>query len=383
MIDIMDFSSSKCPTPGDFLLKLVFMLVNWISILSVVEWICKAIALRFWSHSVPIGKASIPSRLPHPNPPGGATPFDVPLAKATDGQIRAFVAFRGMSGGNDNVQDQTTLQLVANSAAEYKGFLFQERLMNWVDDHFRLKKDNLKFPYVGRHWNGWSSCYTETGQHIRKMFLASMTVLVEHTCNGLILPGLYLYTHNNLYYNMALYGEVAYMIYASVLIAASYALGRDVTIEQMHKAVWPLLFIHHIASMMLCIAIILVGEHFPKDLVCAVLLALLGLTSSLHYIGQILDFSPLAQSNAPYTRLCNHIICLSAQIIFRGIFWTKIVYLLIVKCLETHGLGTAITLSLVLFLFSLFNMDFIKFHVKATKGCWLKIQQEKTAGKSC
>ena len=97
---------------------------------------------------------------------------------------------------------------------------------------------------------------------------------------------------------MALYGEVAYMIYASVSILASYVLGRDVTVEQMHEAVWPLLLVHHLAAIALCFGCIIIGESVPKDLVCAALLAMLGLTSSLHYVGQILDFSPFTQPHS-------------------------------------------------------------------------------------
>ena len=225
--------------------------------------------------------------------------------------------------------------------------------------------------------NGWSSFYIETAPHIRKMFLASIVVLFEHFINGFILPGMFLLTHNDVYYNLALYGEVAYMIYATTLIGASYALKRDVTIEQMHEAVWPMLLMHHIASMILCIGCILVGgENIPQELVCGVLLALVGLTSSLHYVGQLLDFSPLSQSNAPYTRLYNHIFCFASQIFFRGIYWVQLFYTSVVHALENYGISTAILLALILLLFTLFNVDFIKFHFKATKGCWMKIQQE-------
>lgn len=374
---LLDFSSSQCPTTSEFSFRVTIMLTVWIFVLFIVDRITKSFVTFFWNHSIPIDAARIPSKLPHPNPPGGAIPFDIPLLKASDEQIQAFMAFRGKSGRYQK-EDEGALQQVADSAAEYKGLLFQERTMKWIDDHFRLHLSDIKYPYVDRHWNGWSSFWTETGPLIRKMFISSMTVIIEHGINGFLLPGLYLLTHNAIYYNLALYGEIAYMIYASSLIALSYALGRDVTIEQMHRSVWSMLLGHHIASMALCILVITVGgESVPKDLVCSVLLVLVGLTSSLHYVGQILDFSPLAQSNAPYTRLTNHILCLASQILFRCIYWVKLVYWSITHSHETHGVGTAITVSLILLLFSLFNIDFVKFHVKATKGCWMKIQQDK------
>ena len=209
------------------------------------------------------------------------------------------------------------------------------------------------------------------------MLLSSMTVIFEHSINGFVLPVLYLYTRNDLYFNLAMYGEVAYMIYTSILIGVSYAIKRDVTIEQMHEAVWPILLMHHIASMIICTSCILIGESVAKDLVCTALLALLGLTSTLHYYGQMLDFSPFSQSNSPYTRLINHVLCLASQIVFRGIYWLRIVNLSIMHCLKAHGVGTAIFLAVILLMFSLFNVDFVKFHVKATEGCWMKIRQDK------
>ena len=208
------------------------------------------------------------------------------------------------------------------------------------------------------------------------MLLSSISVIFEHSINGLVLPGLYLFTQKDIYFNLAMYGEVAYMMYTTILIGVSYVIKRDVTIEQMHEAVWPILLMHHIASMIICIACILIGETIPKDLVCVAMLALLGFTSTLHYFGQILDFSPFSQSNAPNTRLCNHLFCLGSQIFFRGIYWLRIVYLGLMHCYESHGAGTTVFLALILLMFSLFNVDFVKFHVKATEGCWLKIQQD-------
>lgn len=169
------------------------------------------------------------------------------------------------------------------------------------------------------------------------------------------------------------------MIYASVLIGLSYHLKRDVTIEQMHPAVWPLLLLHHVSTLVLCIGCLLLGDSVPRHLVCYALLCLLGFTSSLHYIGQILDFSPWAQANRPLTRFTHHIFCLVSQVMFRAVYWIKICYLSVEHCIEVHGLGLASVLVLILTLFTAFNFDFVRFHLKATKGCWLRIQQTKVS----
>jgi hypothetical protein len=148
----MDFSSSQPPTPVEFLSKLTTMAVVWICILVIVERISRTIATIFWCHPIPLEKASIPSQLPHPNPPGSAIPFDIPLLQATDSQIQAFMDFRGLSGRYQFREKTAALQQVANSAAEYKAWLYQVRTMQWIDDHFRLRKPKLNYPYVGAHW---------------------------------------------------------------------------------------------------------------------------------------------------------------------------------------------------------------------------------------
>ena len=84
---------------------------------------------------------------------GSAIPFDVPLMKATDEQIVAFMKFRGKETWPDEKQSRDfALRQVAHAAAEYKGFLYEERTMKWIDDHFRLRLKNLSYPYVDRHW---------------------------------------------------------------------------------------------------------------------------------------------------------------------------------------------------------------------------------------
>ena len=87
----VDFTSSRAPSIDEFALKVVFMLIVWACLLAFVNKLCQAVARKFWSYPVPITSASIPSKLPHPNPQGSAVSFDIPLMQATDEQIGAFI----------------------------------------------------------------------------------------------------------------------------------------------------------------------------------------------------------------------------------------------------------------------------------------------------
>ena len=198
--------------------------------------------------------------------------------------------------------------------------------------------------------NGWSSFYIETAPHIRKMFLASIVVLFEHFINGFILPGMFLLTHNDVYYNLALYGEVAYMIYATTLIGASYALKRDVTIEQMHEAVWPMLLMHHIASMILCIGCILVGgENIPQELVCGV--------GWSHFLASLCRpiirfFSAVTVQCTIYTIIQSHLLLCITDILQRNILGTTLLHIgcsCVRKLWDIDGNTTGIDSSFVYF----------------------------------
>jgi len=318
--------------------------------------------------------AWIPSQLPHPNPPGSAVLFDIALTSATDQQIIAFMKYRGRKWDR-NEDGAIGLRAVVAEAAAYKGELYEERTMKWIDDHFRLKLPSLAYPYVAPHWNGWSSFWLETGPCIRSMFVASLFLTFEHVLGGIVLPALYLATENPVYFDITMYSEIGMQVVLSVAIAISYIIGEDRTVEQMHRAVWPLLLIHHVCTIGFCILCLRLGDDCPREEVSYILFAMLGFTSSLHYISQMLDFSPFSQSNAPRIRIVNHALCLAAQLWFRGVFYFKIVHDYCWKLHAARGPYVASVSILVSLLFTAFNFDFIKFHVKATKGCWRKMQQ--------
>ena len=145
-IIVVDFTSSRVPSIDELALKLVFMLILWACLLVFIKRACEIVAEMCWSYPIPITK------FPHPNPPGSAVPFDIQLSQASEEQLKAFLKFRGYDTGKAHSRENATLhQLAANAAAEYKGFLYEERAMKWIDDHFRLGI-KTPYPYVDRHW---------------------------------------------------------------------------------------------------------------------------------------------------------------------------------------------------------------------------------------
>lgn len=360
--------------------KILISTLFWSITTPLLKYLFRQLLCLLCTRSIPPSQACIPSKLPHPNPPGSGVLFDVPLTVASHAQIIAFMTYRGRKCTRTD-DGKVNLQPVAEEAAAYKGQLYEKRTMKWIDDHFRLHLPNLAYPYVAPHWNGWYSFWLETASRIRAMFVASMFLTFEHVVGGVILPAAYLVTKHTSYFDLAMYSEIGMQIVLSIAILYSYGVGVDVTIEQMHPAVWPLLLIHHVCTASFCILCLHIGDACPREEVAYILFALLGFTSSLHYVSQMLDFSPLSQSNAPYTRLVNHAFCLSAQLIFRGVVWFWMVHETCWKLHDACGPKVAITCFVVSLLFTAFNVDFIKFHYKATIGCYRKIQSNQTKPK--
>ena len=359
--------------------KIIISTLFWSIATPLLKYLFRQLLCLLCTRPIPPSDASIPSKLPHPNPSGSAVLFDISLRSASDAQIIAFMTYRGRKWTRIGTQRRINLQPVAEEAAAYKGQLYEERTMEWIDDHFQLHLPNLAYPYVAPHWNGWSSFWTETAPRIRAMFVASMFLTFEHVVGGVVLPAAFLMTQNTAYFDLAMYSEIGMQLVLSIAILYSYVVGEDRTIEQMHPAVWPLLLIHHVCTASFCILCLHIEDDCPRDEVAYIIFALLGFTSSLHYISQMLDFSPLSQSNAPNTRLLNHAFCLSAQLIFRGFVWFWMVHETCWKLHDACGPSVSITCFVVSLLFTAFNFDFIKFHYKATIGCYRKIR---SAGKA-
>lgn len=124
---MLDFTSNETDITN-LLTHSTILLLIWISLLSLTQQTFKHLASIFWNHPIPISTAFIPSKLPHPNPPGGAVPFDIPLLKATQDDVEKFMKFmqrEKLLVGHWNVPhgELWTMQDVANCAAVYKGRL--------------------------------------------------------------------------------------------------------------------------------------------------------------------------------------------------------------------------------------------------------------------
>jgi len=99
---------------------------------------------------LPLDCIRIPKELPHPDPPGEAQDFPVPLLTATPAERQAFMKFRGCIEGLEELAQEKpgegALRRVAEEAVRYKGELVDTKHGKWDYEHFELRKKGLAFP---------------------------------------------------------------------------------------------------------------------------------------------------------------------------------------------------------------------------------------------
>jgi hypothetical protein len=232
-----------------------------------------------------------------------------------------------------------------------------------------------------RRRNGWSSVWLETGPRVQNMSISSFVLTIEHVVNGLVTPLLFLATERAVYFDLSMYGEVGYQLISCFWIIVSYYKDQDLTVEKMHSSIWHLLLVHHFSTIGLCLLCLILGDDGPRVLASHTMVSMLGVTSTLHYVAQVLDFSPFSQANTPYFRLANHVVTTAAQIWFRCISWTWILYTAVTHSFQEYSASIASGITVSLLLFTAFNVEFVSFHIKATKGCWAKIKETQNKSK--
>jgi hypothetical protein len=321
---------------------------------------------------MPPSCAFIPKSLPHANPPGSAIPFEIPLETAKDKQLLEFMQYRKKL----DWKPADGLHLVAIEAAKYKAELFDEKSLKWEDEHFRLRLPGLKFPFPDKHWNGWSGFWLEVGPYNRGKMLGNIVLGIEHFVVGLILPMNYLYG-DGLPRNFAwaMYADIGANVVESLLVFMSYATKENYTVTKYSRAIWPLILMHHISAIGMCSLGLYLGDTCPRALACELIIALLGTTGAGHLMMIVIDFTPFAFPDSPVTRLLFGAVLTGAMIWFRAIYWINLAYKTIVISSEVSDSWIVLILTTVsLLLFTAFNLDFIKYHVKSVMASWKKFQ---------
>jgi len=346
----------------------------WTIVIPILLLVVFRLSSAFCTWPIPLSRAYLPSRLPHPNPPERSIPFDIPLARATREQIDSFMTYRGFDTKNCKDID---LQVVAAEAAKYKGQLFEARLLTFLNGYYVLKKKSMRFPLVPPHWNGWNSFWLETSPLIRRIIVSAAVLLIsEHVISGIVFPLLYLQTHKNIYFLLTMYSEIGVLVFCLLCTLASYITGRNFTLEQGPRSTWHLIVMHHVSVLLLCTLAVYLDDRCPKEYACGLMLAHLGCSSGLHELAVVLDFSPSSSTNKPMLRFVYQVICAIVQIFLRCVHWVRDMYVLFSILYEQGNNTNTVVLLLGLTLLTLFNWEYTKHHVKLAKSQWKNMKKQ-------
>jgi len=346
---------------------IIFFVMLWATVFFVIVQSVYFIFSRLFS-TVPLASVCIPAELPHPDPAGESPPFQIPLLEATQEQLEKYISFRGLK-----VQ-VTDFKAIAADATVYKAILFDAKTNNWEYDHFYLKKKGLSFPAPAPHWAGWTGWWAENGPYKQAQMPGSLAFAFEHFVCGFLFPMNYLYGKelglplggDELNFAFALYGDIGANIVTTTLCVASYVTNTNLTLEKYSRAIWPLIILHHVAATgMSCIALT-VGPACPKDLACLLIISLLGTTGMGHLLIVPFDMTPWNDNKV--IKLFFQGILTSSMIWFRVLYWTVLVYRILIQTYVTNqGVLVWVFITVSLLLFTVFNLEFVGYHYKAVK----------------
>jgi hypothetical protein len=270
----------------------VVSVMLWAVVFPLLQLVYRTVLDLCCAH-VPYTEARIPRVLPAPDPPGETPDFPIAVPEATGAELAAFMKFRGASDevfrGCGASQGPTARKA---DCYYYKGEMSDLKHSTWDREHFEERKRGLLFPVCPPHWNGWRGWWAETGPARQKLVVGHLAFATEHLVCGLLLPMNYLYGAQwglpyggqVVNYVFAMYGDIGGNVVDAVGTAASYLAGRNLSLLQLSRPIWPLVLAHHVAAIGMCsIGLWLEGEC-PYDLACLFILSLLGTTGLLHLL---------------------------------------------------------------------------------------------------
>ena len=368
--------------------------------------------------ALPLECVRIPKELPHPDPPGESLDFPVRLLSATTAELEAFMKFRGrcdeLKGLRGGESQERALRRVAEEAAKYKGELVDVKHCNWDYDHFELRKKGLAFP-VGNespprstavaprdslcaaafgqvlsvHWNGWRGWWAEIGPRRKRMIVGHLVLATEHFVFGFIIPCWYLYGEqmglpyggDSRRFVLALVGDMGANVVDSVSTAASYFVGSNVSLLQLTRPIWPLELAHHISAIGMCYVGLLLGDEYkrPMDLGCLLLISLLGTTGCFHLLVVPLTYSPV--NDQPRVGFVVQTIVVASMLWFRVVYWVVLCQQLVAEVVSEGGMLVGGGCVAALLLFTLFNIDFVKYHLKVERTVYRRMMASQGAKK--
>ena len=161
----------------------------------------------------------------------------------------------------------------------------------------------------------------------------------------------------------------------AILIVISYATDTNFLLEQYSRAIWHLVAMHHVCSILLCYLGLLYGDATPRDLGCLLIISLLGTTGALHLFGIAIDQTPWGIEDSPWMRVGYQMVTFLSMVFFRVVYWVVLAFQISTHAYSMGGLLVAVLTVFTLLVFTAFNADFVGYHYKALKASWRRLKK--------
>jgi len=214
------------------------------------------------------------------------------------------------------------------------------------------------------------------------MVIGHLVLATEHFVFGLGLPCWYLYGKEvGLPYGgdcrlfvLALIGDMGANVVDCVMTAASYFVGSNVSLLQLSRPIWPLVLAHHLSAIGMCYVGLWLGEDCRRDLACLLLISLLGTTGCFHLLCVPLMYTPV--NDQPRVGFVVQTLVVASMLWFRVFYWVVLCYQIVAEVYYRPEAGSVVASCFcfaALLLFTLFNVDFVKYHLKVERTTYQRM----------
>eukprot|EP00516_Mucochytrium_quahogii_P004857 CAMPEP_0203749480 /NCGR_PEP_ID=MMETSP0098-20131031/4033_1 /ASSEMBLY_ACC=CAM_ASM_000208 /TAXON_ID=96639 /ORGANISM=" , Strain NY0313808BC1" /LENGTH=397 /DNA_ID=CAMNT_0050638549 /DNA_START=355 /DNA_END=1548 /DNA_ORIENTATION=+ len=283
--------------------------------------------------------------------------------------LDGFLAFRG-KGDEVSLSLEVKRELVAREAVAYNNEVYDRKLGWYITEKFTNKK-RVAFPVKPRPWNGWRGWMAELGPEDRAGISGVFVYMLEHGLAGFL--ALYSLHYDDRFVRVVSYVDMGFNLADLVFMTASLFIGYDCSIymgpKRMGKGdtnpsgIFKMLAFHHLGAAVLEFMQLKVDSD--HTLCAEIAICLLGTTGLLHCASVLSNSLPIRDNKPVFFGFTAF--TFAAMVWYRLLMWPFIVYSSLVETYARGGASATVGALLFLALFTLFNIDFLKFYWHKTK----------------
>mmetsp|Transcript_19958 Transcript_19958/g.32894 ORF Transcript_19958/g.32894 Transcript_19958/m.32894 type:complete len:389 (+) Transcript_19958:527-1693(+) len=348
---------------------IAFSFVFWAIGLHVFKYAFNALCGWLFS-SIHPERAYLPDSFPVPHEEGRPKAWVLKVSNANESLLDDFLKFRKFDAKSMSLEEKR--MAVAKEAVAYNCEVQDRRMGRYLTEKFTQGR-KIPFPVKLEPWNGWGGFMAEIGSFSRCGLSGVSAYAFEHAIAGAF--AVYALNHDLRYIRVVAYIDIGFNLADLVLMVVSMAIQYDISIYMGPKRMIPskgdsdasgifkLLAFHHLGAAVL--ELLSLKYNSNPLLCCNIAVAMLGTTGLMHCLAVLTDSLPIRSNRSGWFAI--NAFTLAVMVWYRALAWPYIVYLSVYDSFEQGGWMLTIPSVLFLGLFTLFNIDFIKFYWHKTQ----------------